>query len=328
MIRSITRRRALALSAASAATLAGAGPLWAEDYPSRTITLIVPYSPGGGTDIAARMVAAGLSDILKQTVVVLNKPGAGSIIGAQYVQKAAPDGYTLLFTACDGMVMDPAIYENLPYDTLTDFSPITDIVTFPLLVVVKANSPFKTIQDLVTYANAHPEKANYASSSSVFWLGTELFSQKAGLKLTRVPYKGAGNMVLAVMSGDVLFALPSPPPVIGQMKSGTIRILATTAPQRLADLPDVPTMAEAGVPGVVVTDWSGMWAPPKTPAPIIATLNKAVRQVLTTPEFQDKAKKLNLGVVGDSPEGVKQKMIADLKMWKVVAKQANISMKL
>jgi tripartite-type tricarboxylate transporter receptor subunit TctC len=323
----ISRRRALALSAASAATLVG-GRALAADYPNRTINLIVPYSPGGGTDIAARLVAPGLSEILKQSVVVMNRPGAGSIIGVQYVAHAAPDGYTLLFTACDGMVMDPAMYENLPYDTVKDFSPITDIVTFPLFVIVKGDSPFKTIHDLVEYVKAHPEKANYASSSSVFWLGTELFAQQTGMKLTRVPYKGAGDLVMAVMNEQVLFALPSPPPVIGQASAGAIRILATTAPERLPGMPDVPTMAEAGVPGVTVIDWSGMWAPANTPPDIIATLNKAVRQVLASPAMQAKAAQLNLGVAGSSVEAIKQKMLDDLKLWKTVAQKAHISVRL
>jgi tripartite-type tricarboxylate transporter receptor subunit TctC len=224
--------------------------------------------------------------------------------------------------------MDPAIYQNLPYDTVRDFAPITDIVTFPLFVIVKGDSPIKTIHDLVDYAKAHPDKANYSSSSSVFWLTTELFAQQAGMELTRVPYKGAGDMVLAVVSGQVLFAIPSPPPVIGQARSGTIRILATTAPQRLPDFPDVPTMAEAGVPGVSVIDWSGMWAPVNTPPAIVDTLNKAVRQVLATPELQAKAKQLNLGVAGDSVDGVKQKMTSELALWKGVAEKARITMKL
>lgn len=323
----ITRRRALALAAASAA-LPAVGPARAEEYPDRPVTLVVPYSAGGGTDVAARLVAPGLSEILRQSVVVMNRPGAGSIIGTQFVANAPPDGYTLLFTACDPMVMDAAIYKNLPYDTLKDFSPITDIVSFSLLVIVKGSSPFRTLRDLIDYVKAHPDQANYSSSSSVFWLGTELFAQQAGLKLTRIPYKGAGDMVLAVVQGEVLFALPSPPPVIGQAGTGTIRVLATTAPERLPQFPDVPTMAEAGVPGVTVVDWSGMWAPARTPPAIIETLNKAVRQVLATPEFKAKAAQLSLKVEGGSAQSVHDKMVSDLTQWRTVADKARISMTL
>jgi len=321
----VTRRVALSLSAAM---LASGGRALAADYPDRTISLIVPFSAGGGTDIAARLVAPGLAEVLKQSVVVVNKPGAGSIIGAEYVAHAAPDGYTLLFNPSDGMVMDPAIYEKLPYDSVGDFAPITDIFTYPLFVIVKGDSPIKTVHDLVDYAKAHPDQANYSSAASVFWLTTELFAQQAGVELTRVPYTGAGDMVLAVVSGQVLFSIPSPPPVIGQARSGTIRILATTAPQRLADFPDVPTMAEAGVPGVSVIDWSGMWAPVNTPPSVIATLNSAVRQVLASPELQAKAKQLNLSVAGASVDGIKQKMASELRLWKSVAEKAHISMKL
>jgi tripartite-type tricarboxylate transporter receptor subunit TctC len=324
----ITRRQALAYSAVSAAVAASGSRAFADGFPDRPVTMVVPYSPGGGTDVAARLVASGLSDALRQSVVVLNKPGAGSIIGMQYVSHAVPDGYTLLFAPCDGFVMDPAIYQNLPYDPVKDFSPISDAMTYPLFVVVKGDSPLKTLGDLVSYVKAHRDKANYASASSVFWLSTELFAQQAGVNVTRVPYKGAGDMVVAVLSGDVLFALVSPPPVLGQAKSGAVRILATTAPDRQPGLPDVPTMAEAGVPGVVITDWSGLWAPPKTPPAIINTLNKAVRQVLATPELKAKAGQLNLGVLGGPVDGVRQRMESDLKLWKSVTEKAHISMKL
>jgi tripartite-type tricarboxylate transporter receptor subunit TctC len=309
----------------SAAALAGRGAR-AAGYPDRTITLVVPYSPGGGTDIAARLVAPELQKVLKQTVVVVNKPGAGSIIGVEYVAHAAPDGYTLLFTAGDGMVMDPGMYKSLPYDTNRDFLPITDIVTFPLFVIVKGDSPIKSIQDLVAYIKAHPEKANYASASSVFWLASELFAQQAKLNVTRVQYKGAGNMVRAVISGEVLFAIPSPPPVVGQAKAGAVRILATTAPHRLPDFPDVPTMAEAGVPGVTVVDWSGMWAPAGTSPEIVATLNKAVRQVLATPEFAAKTKPLIVTPAGASVADFKKLITSELAMWKGVAEKAHISL--
>ncbi len=319
----ITRRHALmAISAAALVSRAAR----AAGYPDRTITMIVPYSPGGGTDIAARLVASELQKILKQTVVVVNKPGAGSIIGVEYVAHAAPDGYTLLFTAGDSMVMDPAMYKSLPYDTNRDFLPITDVVTFPLFVIVKGDSPIKTIKDLVAYIKAHPDKANYASSSSVFWLASELFAQQAGLNATRVQYKGAGNMVSAVLTGEVLFAIPSPPPVVGQAKAGAVRILATTAPHRLPAFPDVPTMAEAGVPGVTVVDWSGMWAPAGTSPEIVATLNKAVRQVLAMPEFAEKTAGIKVTPAGASEADFKKLITSELAMWKGVAEKAHISL--
>ncbi len=321
----LTRRTMLSLSAA---VLADRGRALAADYPDRPISLIVPYSPGGGTDTAARLIAPGLAEALKQSVVVVNKPGAGSIIGAEYVAHAAPDGYTLLFNPSDGMVMDPAIYQNLPYNTVTDFAPIADIFSYPLFVIVKGDSPIKSIHDLIDYAKAHPAEANYASAASVFWLASELFAQQANVTLTHVPYQGAGDMVLAVVSGQVLFSIPSPPPVIGQARAGNIRILATTAPERLPNFPDVPTMAEAGVPGISVVDWSAIWAPANTPATVIGTVNKAVRQVLASPEVQTKAAQLTLSIAGNSADAIKQKMTSELALWKDVAEKAHISMKL
>ena len=224
------------------------------------------------------------------------------------------------------MVMAPAMYKSLPYDTNRDFLPITDVVTFPLFVIVKGDSPIKTIKDLVAYIKAHPDKANYASSSSVFWLASELFAQQAGLNATRVQYKGAGNMVSAVLTGEVLFAIPSPPPVVGQAKAGAVRILATTAPHRLPAFPDVPTMAEAGVAGVTVVDWSGVWAPAGTSPEIVATLNKAVRQVLTMPEFAEKTSRIHVPPAGASEADFKKLITSELAMWKGVAEKAHISL--
>jgi tripartite-type tricarboxylate transporter receptor subunit TctC len=323
----ITRRSMLATLAASAAGLTTSGA-FADGYPSRPIILVVPYTAGGGTDVAARLVAPALSEELKQSVIVVNKPGAGSIIGVQYVAHAEPDGYTLLFTACDGMVIDPAMYENLPYDTVNDFIPISDVMTFPLFLIVRGDSPIRTVADLAEHIKAHPEKANYASSSAVFWLGSELFLQKAGVRATRVPYKGAGDMVAAVLQGEVLFALPSPPPTLGHARSGGIRILATTAPKRLPSLPDVPTMAEAGIQDVDIIDWSGIWAPAKTPQVVIETLNAAVRKVLAREDIHKAAGRLSLGVSGSSLQGIRDKIAADLNLWKTVAQKAHISVKL
>ncbi|MGH6676797.1 MAG: Bug family tripartite tricarboxylate transporter substrate binding protein [Xanthobacteraceae bacterium] len=321
----ITRRKAL--MAAPAIVLASK-TAFAASYPNRTISLIIPYSPGGGTDITARLAAPELSKVLDETVVVVNKPGAGAIIGIEYVSHATPDGYTLLVTAADGMVMNPAIYKNLPYDTHRNFEPITDIVTTPLFVVVKGDSPIKSVHDLIAYIKENPSKATYASASSVFWLTTELFAQQTGTHPTRVPYKGAGGMVLAVTSAEVLFAIPAAPPVVGQARAGTLRILATTAPHRLPDFPDVPTLAEAGVPGVAVEGEIGIWAPAKTPPDIIATLNKAVRKVLAMPELQAKMKKLNLTAAGDSVEDFKKLINSELATWKKVAQKAHISLAL
>lgn len=327
MTSAITRRSLLASYATSAIALMTSGA-FCDSYPTRAITLIVPYAAGGGTDIAARLIAPALSEIVKQRVIVVNRPGAGSIIGVNSVAHADPDGYTLLFTACDGMVMDPAMYERLPYDTINDFIPITDVMTFPLLLIVRSDSSIRTVRDLIDHIKAHSNEATYASSSAVFWLGSELFLQRAGVHATRVPYKGAGEMVAAVLQGQALFALPSPPPTLGQAKSGGIRILATTAPDRLPGLPEVPTMAESGIQDVVITDWSGIWAPAKTPQSVVTTLNTAVRKVLAQEDIRKAAHALSLGTAGTSEEGMREKMATDLRLWQTVARAANIKVKL
>lgn len=321
----ITRRLVLSIPAA-VATVALA-PAQAATYPSRTTSLVVPYGTGGGTDIVARIIADGLGKTLKTSVIVENKPGASGIVGTEFVKKAAPNGYTLLFAAIN-MAISPAIFSNLPYDAARDFTPIAQIGTSPLFVIVKASSPIKSIHDLVAYAKAHPEKANFASASGVFWLASELFAQQTGMKLTRVPYKGAGAMALAVASGEVLFAIPSAPPVIGQAHAGAIRVLATTAPNRMAAFPNVPTMAEAGVPGVVVEGWHGIWAPSHTPQMVIDTIAKAVHEVLHMPEVEERLKKLNEDIANSTPDEFKKMIAAQTMQWKRVAKKAHISVKL
>lgn len=319
-----TRRNVLALPVASAL---GGVPALAASYPSRTIRLVVTFSTGGGNDIIARVIAPPLAKILKQSVIVENKPGAGGIIGYQYVARAKPDGYTILVGPL-GMVIGEAIYQNLPFDVSKDFAPITEMVSFPFFVVVKGDSPIKTVHDLVAYAKAHPDKANFAAAAPVFWLTSELLAQKTGMKVTRVPYKGSGAMILAVSSGEVLFAIPDAAPVIGQAHSGAIRILATTAPKRVPDFPDVPTLAEAGVPGVDVLGWTGLWAPAHTPPAIIETIYKATRQVLSMPDVKDRMHKLSLVTSGTSPAEFGTEATSQLGLWKKVAKEAHVSLKL
>ncbi|MGY8632066.1 tripartite tricarboxylate transporter substrate binding protein [Bradyrhizobium sp. 14AA] len=324
----MSRRRMMILSAAATAGVVGRHRAFAATYPERAISLVVPYSPGGGTDVVARLLAPGLSEVLKKPVVVLNKPGAGALIGSEAVARAEPDGYTLLYSACDPLVMDPAIYKNLPFDPIKDFAPVSDVALLSLFLVVNANSPFTTVNDLVVYLKANPEKGFYASSSSVFWLGSELFGQQAGFKATRVFYKGSGDMVQAVLANDVTFALSTPPTVVGQAGANTIRVLATTAPNRLPNFPDVPTMSEAGVSGVEIVDWSGIWAPANTPTPIIDTLNQATRQVLKSSDLKERASRLEFALAGCSAAEVRSRMASDLEHWRAVASKANISMKL
>ena len=244
----ITRRGAV--QGLAAATLAGSAvaPALAQGdpaqaYPSKPIRIVVGFGPGGGNDIFARLIGQKLSERLGQPVLVENKPGAGAVIATDYVAKSPPDGYTLLVGATGAMTISPAVYSKLPYVTLRDFVPLSMIASFPLLVTVNAGAPVKDIQELVAYTKANPAKANYASSSPAFQLATEQFKQKTGAPLEHIAYKSSGEMLTAVVSGEVLVALADAPPVSGHLKAGRIRALAVTSAERIAEFPDVPTLA-------------------------------------------------------------------------------------
>jgi len=321
----VTRRLVLTIPLAMAPL--GVSTVLADAYPSRTIRLIVTFSTGGGTDIIARIIAPPLAKALKQSVIVENKPGGGGIVGYQYAARAKPDGYTLLVGPV-GLIVGAAVYRNLPYDVMKDFAPITELVNFSFVLFVKNDSPIKSVHELVAYAKAHPEKANFAASAPTFWLSTELLAQKTGMKVTRVPYSGSGAMVLAVTSGEVLFAISDPAPVVGPARSGAVRILATSAPKRSPEFPDVPTMAEAGITGMDIAGWTGLWAPAHTPPAVIKTINEAARKVLATTGVIERMNKLNLTTSGNSPGEFRQEVASQLKMWKKVAQQAHISLKL
>jgi len=229
-------------------------------YPTRPIRIVVGFTAGGGNDIIARIVGQKLSESLGQPVIIENKPGAGAILATEYVARSAPDGYTLLVGASGAMVINPAVYEKLSYDTMRDFVPVSELGSFPLILIVNAASPFKSLADLVAYAKANPEKANYSSSSAAFQLATELFKQKTGAPMQMIPYKGANDSVTAVISGEVTATIADSGPVTGQINGGLARALAVAAPKRMDGLPDVPTMKEAGA-DVEAVLWSGIFVP-------------------------------------------------------------------
>jgi tripartite-type tricarboxylate transporter receptor subunit TctC len=226
-----------ALVVADLAVLAQGDPLQA--YPTRPICIVVGFGPGGGNDIIARMIGQKLTERLGQPVIVENKPGAGAIIATEHVARATPDGYTLLLGATGSITINPAVYRKLSYDTLRDFAPISIVASFPLLLCVNAAAPMKSVAELVAYANANPTKANYASSPAAFQLTTELFKMKTGAPLQHVPYKSSGEMLTAVLGGEVLVALADAPPVAGHVRAGTLRVLAITSAKRAAEYPDV-----------------------------------------------------------------------------------------
>src|SRR5882672_10665851 len=261
-------------------------------YPSRPIHIIVGFAAGGGNDIIARVFGQKLAESLGQPVIVENKPGGGAIVATEYVAKSAPDGYTLLMSA-SGISINPAVYAKLPYDALKDFVAVSELASFPLILIVSAASPIKSVAELVAYAKANPDKTNYASSSASFQLVTELFKQKTGAPMQVIPYKSANESVMAVISVQVTATIADAGPVAGQVKSGTAWALAVAAPKRMEDLPDVPTLKEAGV-DVDAVLWSGIFVPKATPPSIVKKIERELMRIAKLPDVIARLKPLGI----------------------------------
>jgi tripartite-type tricarboxylate transporter receptor subunit TctC len=324
----IPNRYSLIAACLGFASLAASAPIPAlaqEDpvkYPSRPIHIIVGFAAGGGNDIIARVFGQKLSESLGQPVIVENKPGGGAIVATEYVAKSTPDGYTLLMTA-SGISINPAVYAKLPYDAVKDFVAVSELASFPLIMIVSAASPIKSVAELVAYAKANPDKMNYASSSASFQLVTELFKQKTGAPMQVIPYKSANESVLAVISGQVTTTIADAGPVVSQVKSGTARALAIAASKRMEDLPDVPTLKEAGA-DVDAVLWSGIFMPRDTPPGIVKKLEAEFMRIAKLPEVIARLKPLGIDTVGNSSEEFSKILAADIARWGAVAKASNI----
>jgi len=297
----------------------------ASNYPTRAIHIVVGFTPGGGNDIIARVIGQKLSESLGQPVIVENKPGAGAIVATEHVAKAAPDGYTLLVGASGAMAINPAVYAKLSYDPIRDFVPVSELGSFPLILVVNASSPIKSVAELVAYTRANPNKSNYSSSSAAFQLVTELFKQKTGAPMEVVPYKGANDSVMAVISGQVTATIADAGPLAGQVHGGQVRALAVAAPQRMEDLPDVPTMKEAGA-DVDAVLWSGIFVPKGTPPGIVKKLEAEFMRIARLPDVIARLKPLGIESIGNSSEDFAKILAADIVRWTEVAKAGNIKM--
>jgi len=308
-----------------AAALAGsATPCFSQDnYPNKPIRIVVGYSAGGGNDIIVRVMTPELSKGLGQPVIVDNKPGAQSIIAAEIVAKAAPDGYTILMGPSGPMTINPATYSKLPYHPVRDFSAISMICSFPLIFVVDPKLQVNSVKELIEYAKANPGKANYASSAGIFQIATEMFKQRTGAKVEMIPYKGSGESVQAVTAGQVMMTIVDPAPVTGPLKAGTVRGLAVTSRRRHASWPELPTMIEAGV-DMEVPVWTAFFAPAKTPPALVARLQKEIARVVQTPEVKERFAAMGLDPVGGSSEDLARQVSLDIEKWSAVAKAANI----
>ena len=294
-------------------------------YPDRPIRFVVGFTAGGGNDMIARLIGQKLSESLGQPVIIENKPGAGAIVATEYVARATPDGYTLLIGASGAMAINPAVFEKLNYDTLRDFVPISELGSFPLILIVNAKSPFKSVAELVSFAKLNPDKTNYSSASAAFQLATELFKQKTGAPMQMIPYKGANDSVTAVIAGDVTATIADAGPVMSQVMGGQARALAVAAPKRMADLPDVPTMKEAGA-DVEAVLWSGIFAPKATPPAIVKKLQDEFIRIARLPDIVARLKLLSIDAVGNSSEEFARIIAADIERWTAVARAGNIKL--
>ncbi len=299
--------------------LAAAGQVAAQAaYPARSVRFIVPYPPGSGTDIVARMLGQKLAESWGQQVLVDNRPGAGAIIGVDAIAKAAPDGYTIGIADNGPLAINPALYPKLPYNPLRDFAPVTLVANLPFILVVHPSVAANSVAELVALAKARPGQINYASvgNGSAVHLATELLKTRAGIDLVHVPYKGSAPALNGVLSGEAQVMFVNLLSSLQLVKAGKLRALATGTPKRLLAMPDLPTVAEAGVAGYEYLAWFGVVAPAATPRPVIERLNADLRRVIALPEIRDRM--INQGgmePVGGSAESFAALIPAEIEHW-------------
>jgi len=304
--------------------LLGAAGASAQDYPSRPIHVIVGFAAGGGNDLFARLVIQKFQEQTGHTAVIENKPGAGGRISSDYVAHQPPDGYTVLVGATGQMAIATAVIPNLNYNAVTSFIPLNMIASFPLVLVVPANHPAKTVKELVAWAKANPDKSNYSTSSPAFTITTELFKLKSGMPATAIPYKSSNESNACVLSEQCLFTISDGPPAIPLVLGGKTRALAVTGSARSPLLPNVPSMAEAGYPEVNTHLWSGFFVPAGTPEPIVKKLTADFGRALADAKVQEGLKKMAVTPGGPTGDAFKKIIEADIKTFANVAKAANL----
>ena len=294
----------------------------AADYPVKPITIVVGFSAGGSSDVIARLVAEKLTTSLGQPVIVENRPGVGSIVGATYAAHAKPDGYTLLLGASGPMVFNHALYAKLPY-TPQDFTPVSTLCTFPLLLLTAANSPIKSVDDLVLFAKKNPERLNYSASSASFQLATELLNKKLGTQFMHIPYKGSNDSVTALITGDVSMSLVDAGAASPALAGSRVRALAVSSGERLQDMPSVPTLSELGI-DLKIAFWTGILAPVGTPQPIVRRLQEEIARVLVNPEIKKRFAALYVIPSSSTPEEFTQLINQESSLWREVARDNHI----
>lgn len=303
-----------------------AGNALAQTYPAKPVKLIVPFPPGGNTDIVGRLIAEKLSASLGEQVYVDNRGGAGGTIGAEAAAKSPNDGYTLFFSTTGTLASAPSMRTDLRYDPVRDFAPIATLANAPVVVIVRDDLPVKTLSDLISLAKAKPGTLKFGSAGTGHFvhIAGEMFKTAAGVDMLHVPYKGVAQALVDLLGGRIDVMFDAPAQYEPHFKSGKVRALAVAAPRRLARLPDVPTTAEAGLPGYVLASWFGLAAPAGTPAQIVALLNAHVQKALAAPDVVQTMAKLGLEPGGGSAEQYAAMIVEDLAQWRAAVKKAGI----
>lgn len=306
--------------------LAATQLLHAQGFPSKPVKLIVPFPPGGGTDILARPIAQKLSEKWGQPVIIENRGGAGGNIGTKAAAEAAPDGYTLIMGVLGTHSVNQSLYANAGFDSTKDFAAITMVANTPNILVVHPSVPVKSVAELIAYARANPDKLNYATpgNGTPSHLATAIFENMAGVKLTHVPYKGSGPAMTDMLAGQTQVWIANAPVVLPHIQSGKLRALATTSAQRPEMLTNIPTLNEAGLTGYEADTWYGIFAPAKTPKPILDKLNADIVSVLKSKEITDRFAAEGAIVVANSSEDFTQKVSDDVSKWKKVIIELNL----
>jgi tripartite-type tricarboxylate transporter receptor subunit TctC len=300
-------------------------PVRADTYPSKPVRIIVPYGPGGIADVTMRLVAQNLSKRFGQQFFIENRPGAGGIVGMQAAREAPADGYTLVMVG-GGLTIAKALFKSLPYNIEIDFTPISTTASYGLVITTKAGSPYKTINDVIAYAKAHPGTLNFGTinAGSAQNLSAELFRTMAGLDVTIVPYKTTPDLASAVLRGDVDVAFEYFVGFQSAVTNGQMSVLATTARERANNLPDVPTVIESGLGGYEVTSWNGIAVPAGVSANVITQLNRAVGEALKSPEVQKFSNDAGMDARGMSPDDLQNRIRSDVAKWAQVIEKAGI----
>ena len=300
-------------------------PADARRYPDKPMRIIVPFAPGGGADFVARMVGQKLSENWSQAVVVENRGGASTTIGTEMVAKALPDGYTIGIVTAEHAIV-PSIFKRMPYHPLKDFAPVTQTVTQTYIMVINPAVPATSVKEVISFIKSKGGRFNFGTANwSMGHLAGELFKLRTGVGMTHIPYKGGGLVVIDLIGGQISLMFATPPTVMPNIKAGKIRAIAITSPKRSALMPELPTVAESGLPGFEATGWNGFLVPAKTPREIIAKLNQEVVKILALPDIQERMTRGGVETVGGTPEEFGAFIAREMEKWAKVVKDANLN---